>query len=341
LPSSSLSVTSWADVIICHEDYRGSRDAAKSDRLLGHRYNRHPDLDVVDIGSVGLWGEWHMSQTKMVDNGKPVPLPTLRTRLAIIDAWRQAFPDQTKVMLIGDIEGMRHAVAQGCGWRADCLGDLGGFSPTWNHMCDCYPQNLEKAGASSAWQNAPVAFESCWDMRRWKKEGWDIRYIFDYALDDHASYLNNKSAPLPEGVRPEIERFLRRLGYRLVLRKLEHDQTVRPGGAVLGMRMVWDNVGVAPPYRDYCLAFRLTPVDRDAQSPTIHVSKTSIRDWLPGPRSVTVEVPVPALLPTGRYDLALAIVDPVSPAPAIRLAIAGRDPAGWYPLSQISVCTEL
>ena len=36
--------------------------------------------------------------------------------------------------------------------------------------------------------------------------------------------INNKSAPLPAGdeVRPEIERFLRRLGYRLVLKEMKH-----------------------------------------------------------------------------------------------------------------------
>ena len=28
-------------------------------RALGERYDGHPDLALVDIGSVGLWGEWH------------------------------------------------------------------------------------------------------------------------------------------------------------------------------------------------------------------------------------------------------------------------------------------
>ena len=31
-----------------------------------------------------------------------------------------------------------------------------------------------------AWKTAPVAFESCWDMRKWKEAGWDIRRIFEY-----------------------------------------------------------------------------------------------------------------------------------------------------------------
>ena len=47
---------------------------------------------------------------------------------------------------------------------------------------------------------------------KWVNEGWSLRYIFNYALACHASYINNKSAPLPPGenVRAETERFLRR-----------------------------------------------------------------------------------------------------------------------------------
>ncbi len=184
-------------------------------REIGDRYDDHPDLGLLDIGSVGLWGEWHMS-------GTGVEVPSLETRLAIIDTYLQAFPRTPRVMLIGDLEGMKHATRKGCGWRADCLGDMGGFSETWCHMRDMYPQQIEKTSTTEVWKTAPVAFESCWDMRKWKEEGWDIRYIFDYALNYHVSYLNNKSARIPEGTYHEIERFLRKIGYRLVLRQMEH-----------------------------------------------------------------------------------------------------------------------
>jgi len=296
-------------------------------RELGKRYDGHPDLDLVDIGSVGLWGEWHMS-------GTGAEMPGVKTRLAIIDAYCKAFPKTPKVMLIGDDEGMKHAVQKGCGWRADCIGDMGGFSKTWNHMRDFYPQAVEKAKAETAWQKAPVAFESCWDMRKWKQEGWDIRYIFEYGLNFHASFLNNKSAPIPEGTRPEIERFLRKIGYRLVLRQLEYNEPVAPG-ASLAISMAWENVGVAPPYRDYQLAFRLVNVaDKTAK---VMVSKTSIKGWLPGETRITESLKLPQALRPGRYELALAVVDPATKEPAVRLAIAGRAEDGWYPLSQVEV----
>jgi hypothetical protein len=293
---------------------------------LGKRYDGHADVDLLDIGTVGLWGEWHMSQTG-------VDMPSPETRREIIDAWCRAFPKTPKVMLIGDAAGMRQAIASGCGWRADCLGDLGGFSESWNHMDDFYRQQIEKTDAGDAWKKAPIAFESCWDMRKWVREGWDVPSIFDYALSLHASYLNNKSAPLPESSRDEVERFLRRLGYRLVLRRLEHPRKIVPGSRVT-VDMVWDNVGVAPPYRDACLAFRLT---RKGKRPCVLASDKSIRGWLPGRREVPVELEIPEDVRRVEHQLELAILDPVTGKPAIRLAISGRSDEGWYSLGEVDV----
>jgi hypothetical protein len=296
-------------------------------RELGKRYDGHPDLDLVDIGSVGLWGEWHMS-------GTGVDLPSVETRLAIIELYCEAFPKTPKVMLIGDEAGMKHAIRKDCGWRADCLGDMGGFSKTWCHMRNFYPQQIQRTAADKAWRTAPVAFESCWDMRKWKQEGWDIHYIFDYALDCHASYVNNKSAPIPNGTRQEVERLLRKIGYRLVLRQLEHPGAA-PAGSSLPLSMVWENVGVAPPYRDYFLAFRLS--DTKSKKSFVFVSGRSVKGWLPGEIEVTESIKLPGDLPAGRYMLAIAVVDPATRKPAIRLAIEGRAADGWYPLGRLTV----
>jgi hypothetical protein len=263
-------------------------------------------------------------------SGTGVEMPTWETRKAIIDAWCNAFPKTPKVMLIGDEQGMTYAASRGCGWRADCLGDMGGFSKTWNHMDNLYLQQLGKTGTQESWRVGPVAFESCWDMNKWAEEGWDIAYIFGYALNCHASYVNNKSARIPAGTRPEIERFLRRIGYRLVLRRLEHTETVQ-AGSKLALLMQWENVGCAPPYSDFLLAVRLGP----GTPPT--VTDTSVKGWLPGTRDVSLSVDVPKDLAPGPHDLSLAVVDPTTHEPALRLAIAGRAEDGWYPLSRVTL----
>lgn len=305
-------------------------------RELGARYDAHPDLDLVDIGSVGLWGEWHMSGTRVASTGKPVPMPSTQIQQKIVDAWCRAFPKTAKVVLIGSEVGMRGAAQEGYGWRADCLGDLGGFSKNWNHMDNFYVQQIERTGAGNAWKRGPVAFESCWDMRKWQQEGWNIGGIYDYALRLHTSYVNNKSAPLPDGTRAEVERFLRRIGYRLVLRRATYDATGRPG-ETMAVRLEWENVGVAPPYRDYRVALRLSPANSPEQGGLVSVSDIAIRGWLPGRTNMEATIQLPSAAARGACILAVALVDPLTKEPAVRLAIPGRRSDGWYPVGELSV----
>jgi hypothetical protein len=192
-------------------------------------------------------------------------------------------------------------------------------------------------------------------MRYWVTLGWPLRYILNYALALHGSYINNKSAPLPsgEGVRPEIERFLRRLGYRLVLKELTHPAQVRPGDQMeLGMK--WRNVGSAPCYRPYRLAYRLTGRDGTQR---VFVGNVTVNKWLPGsielfteeffkqpkdlPPGEVAEVRDAILLPNdlapGAYTISMAVVGEADEQPVVRLGIKGRADDGWYPLSKVSV----
>ena len=102
-------------------------------KRLGERYDGHPDIDHVDLGSIGWWGEWHLSGSK---NCK---LPTLENRMKVVDAYLAAFKKTPLLMLIGGGECLTYAAEHGTGWRADCLGDMGGFTKQWCHMLDAYP----------------------------------------------------------------------------------------------------------------------------------------------------------------------------------------------------------
>ncbi len=318
-------------------------------KRLGARYDGHPDISHVDLGSVGWWGEWHMSQSSNA------PMPTLATQQKVVDAYLSAFKKTPLLMLIGGGPMLKYATSHGTGWRADCLGDMGGFSRTWCHMRMAYPQAITQADALDTWQAAPVAWETCWDMRKWVDEGWSLRYIFNYALALHGSYINNKSAPLPAGAdaRDELKRFLRRLGYRLVLKELKHPKAVQRGEQ-LTLAMKWQNSGSAPCYKPFHLAYRLSD-----SSGTMHVlsSDVTVNHWLPGsielftpeflqqpgklPAGEIVEVPdqvqLPSDLTPGSYTLSVAVVDPATTKPVIQLAIQGRDAGGWYVLSKLNV----
>jgi hypothetical protein len=171
----------------------------------------------------------------------------------------------------------------------------------------------------------------------------------------HGSYLNNKSAPLPEGenVRAEIERFLRRLGYRLVLRQLDHPAHVE-AGQPLTLAMKWQNTGSAPCYRPYRVAYRLTS---ETAGDKVLIGNVTVEKWMPGhvetfsdefikdpPElppgpivDVTDSVVVPADMRAGLYRLAIGIVGEQTPEPVVQLGIKGRTQEGWYPLSEIEI----
>jgi hypothetical protein len=340
VPELEVPVLDDPPVLAAHLDFIKS---------LGARYDGHPDIDHVDLGSVGWWGEWHMSQSTNA------PMPTPETQKKIVDAYLAAFQKTPLVMLIGGGDMLKYAVEKGAGWRADCLGDMGGFSKTWCHMRMAYPQRLPQADAVDAWKTAPVAWETCWDMRKWVDEGWSLRFIFNYALALHGSVINNKSAPLPEGknIQPEVERFLRRLGYRLVLKELIHPKQAKPG-ELLKIAMKWQNTGSAPCYRPYRIAYRLSNDDGDT---TTIVGLETVDQWMPGEIEVFTEdffeqpadlppgptnevaetIPLPDDLPSGTFTLSIAVVGEHNTEPIVQLGIKGRGKDGWYPLSTITI----
>lgn len=318
-------------------------------KRLGERYDGHPDLDHLDLGSIGWWGEWHLS------GSKKCKLPTLENRMKVVDAYLAAFKKTPLVMLINGKECTAHATQHGTGWRADSMGDLGSFSPTWNHMHNAYPTLIREGKAQDAWKNGPIAYEPPAAISEFVEKGWPLRWIFNYALACHGSLFSGKSGRLPddENFRRELERFLRRLGYRLVLKELTHPAKVKPGEE-LALGMKWQNVGSAPCYRPYRVAFRLTSANDQQQ---VFVSDITVDKWLPGsielfteeffkepkdlpPGEITQVVGTIALpkdLAPGAYTVSIAVVGETDEQPIVRLGIKRRADDGWYTLSKIEV----
>jgi hypothetical protein len=296
-------------------------------RALGERYDGHPGLDHVDIGSIGHWGEWHSTVG---------PLPSADNWRALIDIYLESFTRTPLVMNIDGDEALAYAVARGTGWRADCLGDMRSTAPdrNWDHMSIAYPQAIEKHRLSDIWRRAPVVLETCWNMGHWLEQGWDVDWILEKALEWHVSVLNNKSFPVPAEYADKVEWFQKKMGYRFVLTRLNHPAAVSPGGT-LRLEMDWINRGVAPVYLRHPLALELEP--DEGGKPRRVLTDVDITRWLPGRRVVYSEISLPEDIKPGRYNLRLALLDPDSLEPAIRLAIAGREPDGWYVLSDIKV----
>jgi len=320
---------------------------------LGQRYDGHPDLESVNISFVGPWGE-----------GEGTGLLSEKTRVALINSYLDNFK-KTPLQLMAIVDHpekvvrgtssdaswpngtnngtgrqMRHV-----GYMLACWGDIipegqefnnwGGVSK-WSHMQDIYPDAIIKSGMSNVWKKAPVTFEICWTFSKWLDEfKWNegiVSSIFDEALNLHVSSFNAKSSPVPDAWRPLVDKWLNKMGYRFVLRHITYPLTVYRQGQ-FSFTSIWKNSGVAPIYKDYKLAIRL----RHAQKTILLPVDVDIREWLPGDIICEDKLYIPFDAPLGKYQLEIAIVDPVSYEPRVQLAIEGKMADGWYPIGEIEI----
>ncbi len=295
-------------------------------RALGERYDGHPDLGSVDIGSVGMWGEWHTYC-------HPELMPSREERSAIIDLYYESFPNTPLVALVDDKEGIQYAAQKGqSAWRGDCWGNYLPEGGGWNHHKNSYwPANKL---IPEAWKSGPVALESCGTMKSWYSEGNAITQIVDDAISWHATLAQNKSNNIPEEFKAEVERLVMKLGFRLVLKNIRFDAVIIPGSSHT-LTLNWENKGIAPPYRDHRIAFRLR--DSKDQLQGTYVSDQSIRGWLPGDTALEMEYPIPKPLSEGAYTLELGLVFHSASDRIVPLANQGKTDDGWYVVGTMEV----
>jgi hypothetical protein len=323
--------------VVDPEDPRYARYYGNMIRALGARYDGHPGLENMDVSIVGYAGE---------NNGTSVL--TDKTMMALLDPYIESFKKTPLVVLIHGKKANEYITSRATvGWRQDCLGDLGFWDqdPAWNHMYDYYPQTIIDYDMQDAWKKAPVTFEICGIFDTWAMtEGfntWDlnkpytdeqVQYIIDQSLKWHTYSFNAKSSPVPDKWKPMVDDWMRRMGYRFVLRNFKYPESVRANGK-LSFESWWENQGVTPIYKDYELALRL----KNSRSSVVLVTDANIREWLPGDSVFNDGVFIPFGFSPGNYELQVSIVDRQHRQPQVKLAIEGRDEEGWYTLGNIQV----
>lgn len=333
--------------LINPEDPRYAKEFGGMIRALGARYDGDPDLNLVDISILAAWGE-----------GAGSNLLTETPRHALLDSYLDPFHKTPLVTQLGDEETVAYTLSRArggegdsianqqraaslglerprVGWRADCLGDMGEFSKTQNLMTDYYPEDIINLGLADVWKTAPVTMEACGVMQNWLDRGWDISYIINEAVKWHVSSFNAKSSAVPAAWSPQVNEWLNRMGYRFVLRRFTYPGTV-DASRKLAFTSWWENKGDAPAYRQWPLALRL----KSGADSVVLVTTADVRRWLPGDNLYNNSVFVPRSLPDGDYTLDIALVDPATNQPKIKLAIAGREADGWYPLGAVKLSTQ-
>lgn len=168
------------------------------------------------------------------------------------------------------------------------------------------------------------------EKHKYDKE--DVKYIFEQGLKWHMSTFNAKSSAVPEEWSPLVDDWLKKMGYRYVLRKFTYPSWVQPHGRI-AFTSWWENKGVAPIYKKFLLAIRL----KNEKKSAIMISNADITAWLPGDNVYDNDIFVPLDMPSGEYDLQVGIIDHQSHKPRVKLAMEGIDPEGWYTIGKMKI----
>jgi hypothetical protein len=285
---------------------------------MGARYDGHPNLAFLDIGSYGVWGEWHTKN--------PAPV---EVRRAIVDLYVHAFSRTPLVFMSDDAEVLPYALSLGIGLRRDGVG-----SPWHERNWIGTGKYVDIPAMAESWKKAPMVFEWYGNYDYLKLRQWSLEAAVEFMLKNHVTAINDNIGQFPDQAKPLLDRLTRLAGARLVLREITHAPTATPGQSIT-LEMTWANVGVGKIYHNTVL--RLLLLDQNGQTVSSVIAKSDPRTWLPGQFEISESVPVPAKLATGEYTLALELTDPERHRPNFRLAIECPEKDGRYTLSQIKI----
>lgn len=301
-------------------DYSDPIYLAKHARLLaelGKRYDGNPDIQFLDIGSYGIWGEWHT----------PHPV-SLAVRQKIIAMYADAFPHTALVAMTDDDEALPYALKRGAGLRRDGVG-----SPWHEQHWIGSKKYAHVTAMADTWKRKPVVFEWFLDYEYMRRRGWPFDRAIRFMLDNHVSLINDNIGEFPPEAGKQLSELTRRAGYRFVLREASFPKQAA-AGSQLTVKMQWSNVGVAKLYSPYALELSLI----DASGAVVSRTRTTVdpTTWLPGNITCEGAIDVGRNLEAGEYGIGVALVD-ANGRPSIRLAIDQPDVALRYEVGKTTV----
>lgn len=280
---------------------------------FGKRYNNHPRVAFVQLGTLGFWGEWHTWPVEKL-------MASVATQKKVVAAYRAAFPD-VPLHARYPHEATNHPWL---GYHDDMIPEDTLGKEDWKFL-----PSLTRAGRTENWRVAPLGGEMVpGQAKKWLGEGWETLQKSVEAL--HFSwvgpYCPANEEKLTAQDRARAEALMRRMGYSFRWTKLTLDTEKTPGALTIQLDGI--NEGVAPFYRSWPV--ELAVLDEAGKPLALTRPNTDPRRWLPGPLALTATLPKAP----SRGRLAIRVVDPWKDAARpLRFANALPTlPGGWTAL---------
>jgi len=335
------------------------------------RFKDHPAVELVQLMGYGAWGEWHSGYDY------PTLEKRLEALQIIIDAWSEAWAGSNVILVLSNSyewqeeltpygisinhwpkpsyeEYVRASAFDYAYYQVENIAlNRNGLS---RYVHDPYDGRLMLEFFDRT--RKPISGEIAGSLGLYQNlhDGYNPRRAIDEALNYHVNYLmtlgwditafNLAKNPNVDSAlyfyNQEYNRLipygLRWMGYRLVLTQAHFPGVAAPG-ETFTLIHAWENRAVGRLYRKYPLGVYLlrdnelvfSAID-ESFDPTYIVSGSTYE--------YQTQITLPEDLPTGEYDLYIALVDEHQ-QPAIRLPIEGHDGQNRYLLGRIQVKEEV
>ncbi|MFF5076441.1 DUF4832 domain-containing protein [Actinoplanes sp. NPDC000266] len=333
---------------------------------LGARYDGDPRIGFVNLGLVGLWGEWHTwpYDTDTAD-GYPNYMPTDAHGAQIVAAFDNAF-SRTKLEIRYPDSAGGAASTRDIGYHDDSFcyregSPLAGVTLPQSLGGASYSQ-LQRAlnmGVENKWITSSMGGEVRPEIQGTAFANWpggsgqvdDMKACIEL---EHTTWKINQGSQNYSPSDPNVAAAVRLMGYDLTATHAYYPNTVS-GTATVGVTLV--NNGVAPFYYPWTVTLGLknssggvvktwdTPWDLRKVMP---LKIRNFPDWNAGtgyrdfgyPQYFQADVPLGGVA-NGSYQLVMKVKNPleaVSPAARkLRFGNATQNPDGWLGLGGINV----
>lgn len=282
-------------------------------KALGDRYGKDGFFAFIELGSLGHWGEWH-------ENSSLRQLPPENIRDLYVYDYVNAF---TGIHLM-----MRRpfTIAQelDLGLYNDMTGSLEDTNTwlDWIKQGGDYLPNEKKTLVSmpNGWERAPVGGEQAPTMSNEQIYNTNLGTTLQLLRESHTTFIGPGSPYKAETnghLQGGIDQVLSTIGYRLYIYDVEMPLFVK-FGEDMQIKFRFSNDGIAPFYYEW--PTRVYLFDESEKTINTYLLPLDLRKILPDQvYEVPFSLPV-GNLNNGKYTIGLAIIDPFTGLPSVKLA---------------------
>lgn len=301
---------------------------------MAARYDGDARITAIQVGLLGLWGEWHQS-------GCPALEPGVAAKQAVRDRYQQAFlntPLQTRYPRLADVGATEFGFHED--YFPSFTGNCNLFTPALPLCDDSGNWNMEWAFTNETpasrdnWQSHPISGESPTASQKsvWVTRRADIEALIRLY---HFSFLGPAGKHEESGFGSSLAPIRRTLGYNLHLDRVELPAAVNAGANFL-VDATLANSGSAPLYHDFSLQLDLVDVGgvtrwsgQFAQDPRLALPDGNLM--------LSASFLIPANLAAGSYSLRASLPALAAGRPAVTLQSGPRDANGRVIIGAVTV----